>query len=120
MPVEHDGVSRPIERCLLDKDKVPLSVEAYKPIPPQSNTTCDESTCNHGMSYPPNRCLLDWNSASVFTKYTNTQLRQLQLEDPDLKHTLKWIETATGPSQHELQILSPAVKYFWTNASPHA
>lgn len=39
------------------------------------------------------------------------------MQDDDLKYILHWMEHSTTPAQSELQILSPTVKYLWSNSS---
>ena len=63
------------------------------------------------------RRVLDNDSISLATKYDKTELRKLQLDDPDLKNVILWLETGNKPPQDVIQILSPAAKYFWANAS---
>ena len=44
--------------------------------------------------------------------YSNIKLKELQMQDQDLKHLIKWL-TEKEPSQHELFLSSPALKSLW-------
>ena len=48
-------------------------------------------------------------------KYSHDELREKQLQDPDVGKLLRWKEGIVSPSQSELQLSSPFVKFFWMN-----
>ena len=45
---------------------------------------------------------------------TSSKLQQRQKNDPDIAVLLKWINSSHNPSQQELSLSSPSVKYFWS------
>ena len=45
--------------------------------------------------------------------YDRTQLRDEQMGDTDLRKIITWLEAKTEPTQAELSLSSPAVKYYW-------
>ena len=49
--------------------------------------------------------------------YTEEELSKLQQNDPCLKKLIVWLQTDITPSQRELSLCSPAVKYFYLNRS---
>ena len=49
--------------------------------------------------------------------YTEEELSQLQRNDPCLKKLIVWLQTDITPSQRELSLHSPTVKYFYLNRS---
>ena len=49
--------------------------------------------------------------------YTEEELSQLQRNDPCLKKLTVWLQTDITPSQRELSLCSPTVKYFYLNRS---
>ena len=51
------------------------------------------------------------------SKYTHQELRDCQVKDDDLKKLIICREEKCEPSQKELQLSSPAVKFFWCNLS---
>ena len=111
VPSQHNvmtGILCPVVRPLPNNGNTTESREIN--CPTQSKDTSDIET-------PFVRRLLDEDNTSLFVKHTHGQLRELQLADQDLKHLMRWKETSTSPSQAELQILSPSVKYFWTNVA---
>ena len=46
-------------------------------------------------------------------KYTTQDLRKMQLEDDTTAQIIRWLEDDHKPSQAELALASPAIKYFW-------
>ena len=46
-------------------------------------------------------------------KYTAQDLRKMQLEDETTAQIIRWLEDDHKPSQTELALASPAIKYFW-------
>ena len=46
-------------------------------------------------------------------KYTKQDLRKMQLEDDTTAQIIKWLDDDHKPSQAELVLASPAIKYFW-------
>ena len=46
-------------------------------------------------------------------KYTTQDLRKMQLEDGTTAQIIRWLEDDHKPSQAELALASPAIKYFW-------
>ena len=46
-------------------------------------------------------------------KYTTQDLRKMQLEDDTTAQIIRWLEDDYKPSQAELALASPAIKYFW-------
>ena len=48
---------------------------------------------------------------------TEEELSQLQRNDPCLKILIVWLQTDITPSQWELSLCSPTVKYFYLNRS---
>ena len=48
---------------------------------------------------------------------TEEELSQLQRNDPCLKKLIVWLQTDLTPSQRELSLCSPMVKYFYLNRS---
>ena len=46
-------------------------------------------------------------------KYTTQDLRKMQLEDDTTAQIIRWLEDDHRPSQAELALASPAIKYFW-------
>ena len=49
--------------------------------------------------------------------YTTEELSKLQQNDPCLKKLIVWLQTDITPSQRELSLCSPTVKYFYLNRS---
>ena len=49
--------------------------------------------------------------------YTEEELSKLQQNDPCLKKLIVWLQTDITPSQRELSLCSPAVKYCYLNRS---
>ena len=47
--------------------------------------------------------------------YTNEQLSEAQRKDPSLKHLIDWMSRDVQPSQGEIALCSPTVKYFFKN-----
>ena len=45
--------------------------------------------------------------------YTTQDLRKMQLEDDTAAQIIKWLEDDHKPSQAELALASPAIKYVW-------
>ncbi len=45
--------------------------------------------------------------------FSLSDLKQAQLEDPDLAIVLKWLESDVEPSQRELRLFSPAARAYW-------
>ena len=52
----------------------------------------------------------DWHLGG---KYTTQDLRKMQLEDDTTAQIIRWLEDDYKPSQAELALASPAIKYFW-------
>ena len=46
-------------------------------------------------------------------KYTTQDLRKMQLEDDTTAQIIRWLDDDHKPSQAELALASPAIKYFW-------
>ena len=46
-------------------------------------------------------------------RYATQDLRKMQLEDDTTAQIIRWLEDDHKPSQAELAIASPAIKYFW-------
>lgn len=44
---------------------------------------------------------------------TQEELREAQLQDPELSRLIGWLEDEREPSQQELSLCSPGVKHFW-------
>ena len=64
--------------------------------------------------------LVDENSASQdgdswLPQYPPEVLRRKQMEDPDLRTLIQWLEGDENPSTQELYLSSPVVKKFWLN-----
>ena len=55
----------------------------------------------------------DWKDAYEGPALTNDELRKLQLEDPDLKTILLWLQDDVKPNGNELMASSKQVKYYW-------
>ena len=51
--------------------------------------------------------------ATWVDKYMAQDLRKMQLEDDTTAQIIRWLEDDHNPSQAELAIASPAIKYFW-------
>ena len=49
--------------------------------------------------------------------YSEKELSQLQRNDPCLKKLIVWLQTDITPSQRELSLFNPTVKYFYFNRS---
>ena len=48
------------------------------------------------------------------SQYTRTDLRKLQLDDPDLAHLLTWLELEDGkPTRDQVAVESPTVRNLW-------
>ena len=45
--------------------------------------------------------------------YTTEEIRKLQMEDPDLFQLFHWLEDGEEPTEAELALGSPALKYYW-------
>ena len=50
--------------------------------------------------------------ATWMEKYTSQDLRKMQLQDDTTAQIIKWLEDDHKPSQAELALASPAIKYF--------
>ena len=62
--------------------------------------------------------LVDEHSASEdswLPQYPPEVLREKQMQDPDLKTLIQWLEDDENPSTQDLYLSSPAVKKFWLN-----
>ena len=51
--------------------------------------------------------------ATWVEKYTTQDLRKMQLEVDTTAQIIRWLEDDHEPSQAELALVSPAIKYFW-------
>ena len=67
-----------------------------------------------GLALPVVRQVVE-DAIGLLHTYTSQEMRELQLADPDINCLLQWMEHQTQPSQRELHLSSPAVKYFWAN-----
>ena len=47
--------------------------------------------------------------------YSRDKLRTAQSQDPDIQPMVRWLETETPPTEEELALCVPALKYFWLN-----
>ena len=62
--------------------------------------------------------VVDEHSASEdswLPEYPPEVLREKQMQDPDLKTLIQWLEDDENPSTQDLYLSSPAVKKFWLN-----
>ena len=51
--------------------------------------------------------------ATWIEKYTTQDLTKMQLDDDTTAQIIRWLENDHKPSQAELALASPAIKYFW-------
>ena len=115
-------VNQPISN---DSTAIIDNCPSNRPVSVKDSRLCSQSIAVNECKSETNReerCsmirrVLDNDSISLATKYDKTELRKLQLDDPDLKNVILWLETGNKPPQDVIQILSPAAKYFWANAS---
>ena len=64
--------------------------------------------------------LVDKHSASKdswLPQYPPEVLREKQMQDPDLKTLMQWLEDDESPSTQDFYLSSPAVKKFWLNCN---
>ena len=99
-------------------DVVPLSVRQVD-LTDRSCPVAETSQASQASSGVPDVVSDDSCDADTgwATKYSLDQIREHQLKDPDISKLLTWTESQYQPSQAELQLSGPAVKYFWSSES---
>ena len=57
----------------------------------------------------------DTNGTSLLSTYTSSEMRDLQLSDPDIGSMIHWLEGGKDITQQTLSLTSRALKHFWRN-----
>ena len=72
---------------------------------------CGSSVSNHADGSSD-----EWRTWSP-GKYATEELRDKQLNDPDIRSLIQWLEDSCDPSQREQHLCSTATKFFWNVSS---
>ena len=57
--------------------------------------------------------LADSRASNFMDVWSKDELRDRQLEDPDLKPVMRWLEDEVEPSENELQMQSVCTRHYW-------
>ena len=82
-------------------DVVPLAIRTVHIIDDEDELVDEHSASPDGDSWLP--------------QYPPEVLWEKQMQDPDLRTLIQWLEDDENPSTQELYLSSPAVKKFWLN-----
>ncbi|KAL7373215.1 hypothetical protein ABVT39_001512 [Epinephelus coioides] len=116
-----DGVSAEEAAMETFTEKPPVGVvelddrSTSKPeFPPVGvEDTSSDDSCGHTSTHPSIHRVNESLHANLFCSWTQEQLNNAQLTDPDISPVRKWMDTGDRPSWTDVAPCSPTTKAYW-------